>query len=59
LLKTGFVYEEPEPSTREGHYKYQIEGSTPNSEGRMVRAVVIPDGNCAIKIVTVMWKDER
>jgi hypothetical protein len=59
LLKMGFVYEEPEESTREGHFKYRIEGTTPNSEGRMIRAVVIPNGDCAIKVITIMWKDEK
>lgn len=59
LLKTGFVYEEPEPATREGFFKYCIEGTTPNSGRRTVRAVVIPDGDCSLKIVTVMWRDEK
>jgi hypothetical protein len=59
LLKTGFVYEEPEPATRNGFFKYLIEGATPNSEGRTVRACVIPDGHREIKVVTVMWRDER
>jgi len=57
LLKKGFVYDEPEPSTREGFFKYAIEGKTPNSGGRSVRAIVIPSGACGIKIVTVMWMD--
>lgn len=59
LLKTGFVYEEPEQATRSGFWKYRIEGKTPNSGARTVRAVVIPDGDCSVKIVTVMWRDER
>jgi len=59
LLKTGFVYEEGQESTRPGHFKYRIEGTTPNSDGRMIRAVVIPNGGCAIKIITIMWKDEK
>jgi hypothetical protein len=59
LLKTGFVYEEPEESTRADHFKYRIEGTTPNSDGRTIRAVVIPSGGCEIKIVTVMWRDEK
>jgi len=59
LLKRGFVYEEPETATREGFFKYRVEGTTPNSDGRTVRAVVIPSGGCAIKIVTVMWRDEK
>ncbi len=59
VLKTGFIYEEPEPATREGYFKYRVEGTSPNSDGRTIRIVVIPDGGCAMKIVTVMWRDER
>jgi Domain of unknown function (DUF4258) len=59
VLKTGFVYDEGEESTRPGHFKYRIEGTSPNSDRRMIRAVVIPDGDCAIKVVTIMWKDEK
>ena len=60
LFRTGFVYEPPEPTTREGFYKYEMEGRTPNSEARFVRAVVIPDdAACSLKVVTVMWKDEK
>jgi hypothetical protein len=58
LLKRGFVYDEPEPATR-GFFKYAVEGKTPNSDGRSVRAIVIPSGDCGVKIVTVMWRDER
>jgi hypothetical protein len=58
VLKRGFVYEEAVPSTREDYYKYKIECTTPNSNNREVRVVVIP---CArdthLKIVTVMWCD--
>ncbi len=59
LLRTGFVHDDPEESTRAGHFKYCIEGMTPNSEGRTIRAVVIPSGGCEIKIVTIMWRDEK
>ncbi|MEN0652575.1 MULTISPECIES: DUF4258 domain-containing protein [Hyphobacterium] len=59
LLKTGFVYQEAEPSSRDGLFKYKIEGPTPNSDGRTVCAVVIPGSGCAMKIVTVMWRDEK
>lgn len=59
VLKRGFVYEQAEKSTRSKCFKYRIDGSTPNSGGRLLRLVVVP---CAdpkeIKIVTVMWKDE-
>jgi Domain of unknown function (DUF4258) len=59
VLKYGFVYEEPQPSTRKGLYKCLIESPTPNSNGRTVAVVVIPYPSCAVKLVTVMWKDER
>lgn len=58
LLKRGFVYDEAVSATR-GFFKYAIEGKTPNSHGRSVRAIVIPSGHCGIKIVTVMWRDEK
>lgn len=59
LLKRGFVYESAQPTTRPTCFKYLVEGKTPNSGGRSVRAVVIPDWrNCECKIVTVMWVDE-
>lgn len=57
LLKNGFIHDEAVPASREGIFKYQIEGTTPNSNGRIVKAVIIPDGRCFIKIVTIMWKD--
>jgi hypothetical protein len=60
LLKNGFVYDRPQPASRGGFFKYAMEGKTPNSEARFVRIIVIPDpGVHAIKVVTVMWKDER
>jgi hypothetical protein len=59
VLKTGFVYEEPEATTRGGLYKYQMECPTPNGGARSVRTVVIPHVDPPeIKIVTVMWVDE-
>lgn len=59
VLKRGFVLEEPEPATRPGYFKYLIEATTPNSEGRTVGIVVIPDGACELKLITVMWRDEQ
>ncbi len=59
LLKRGFVYDRPVPATRNGYFKYSAEGTTPNSDGRSVKAVVIPSGDNALKIVTVMWRDEK
>jgi len=59
LLKTGFVYDDPEPAMQPDHFKYCMEGTTPNSDGRTVRAVVIPSGGSEIQTVTVMWRDEK
>lgn len=59
VLKNGFVYGAPTPATRPDFYRYEMESRTPNSEGRLVRVVVIPDTkNLICKIVTVMWVDE-
>lgn len=59
VLKFGFVLDEPEPSDVEGYYKYAVEAKTPNSDGRVVRLIVVPDGACELKIITIMWKDEQ
>lgn len=59
VLRRGFVYEDPEPSTRPGFFKYRVEATTPSSDGRTVRVVVIPNGHRDLKLVTVMWRDER
>lgn len=59
VLKNGFVHSDAEPSTREGFHKYCVESRSPNSGGRELRVVVIPDLKaCKLKIVTVMWVDE-
>lgn len=59
VLKFGFVLTEPEPATRPGFFKYAMENKTPNSNGRDIRAIIVPDKkNRLIKIVTVMWVDE-
>ena len=58
VCQHGTVHESAKKATRAGLFKYQIECVTPNSEGRTVRAVVIPDlRQPTIKIVTVMWVD--
>lgn len=59
VLKFGFVYDEPIPSDVEGYYKYAVEAKTPNSDGRVVRIIVVPGGGCELKIITIMWKDEQ
>ena len=59
VLKNGFVLDEPRRATRPGFFKYLVESTTPNSEGRTVGIVVIPDDvACALKIITVMWRHE-
>lgn len=59
VLKNGFVYAEPQESTLADHYKYRIEGQSPNSGSRYLRAVAIPDEkSCQIKVITIMWRDE-
>lgn len=58
VLKHGFVFEEGQPATQAGCFKYKMESTTPNSGGRTVRVVLIPSSSNAIKIVTVMWRDE-
>jgi hypothetical protein len=60
VLKNGFVYQEGKKSTRDNIFKYRIECTTPNSNGREVGVVVCPDGpGCWVKVLTVMWIDEN
>ncbi len=59
-LKYGFVYKSAEAATRPDMYKYLIQCRTPNSGSREVGVVVIPaPSGCRVKIVTVMWIDEK
>ena len=59
VLRNGFVLDEPRAATRPGFFKYLIESTSPNSGGRKIGVVVIPDDSaCALKIITVMWRDE-
>jgi len=59
VLKSGFVYDAAEPATRPGFYKYRMINSTPNSNRREVRVIVIPSmQSTQAKIATVMWTDE-
>jgi hypothetical protein len=59
VLKRGFVYEDSETATRPECFKYKVECVTPNGP-RTVRVVAIPWCDPPeIKIVTVMWRDER
>lgn len=60
VLKNGFVYEEASPATRRGYHKYLVENKSPNSSGRTVRVVVVPEKKGKfLKIITVMWVDEK
>lgn len=60
VLKNGYVYEAPEESTMAGFYRYKIESQSPNSGARFLRAVVVPDRkSCQIKVITIMWRDEK
>ena len=59
VLRHGFIYEEGEQSTRNGLFKYKMEGTAPNSNNRCIRVVVIPSPQASeAKIVSVMWVDE-
>ncbi|WGU40347.1 hypothetical protein [Phenylobacterium sp. NIBR 498073] len=58
VLRRGFVLEDPGTTTRPGFFKYLIEATTPNSEGRTVGILVIPDGCCMLKLTDVKWRDE-
>ena len=59
VLKNGFVHAPPQKSTRPAFYKYKMDSKTPNSNNRILRAVVLPDSvHKELKLITVMWKDE-
>ncbi len=58
VLRRGFVFEPPRPASRPDFFRYLIEATTPNSAGRSVGVVTIPDGRNELKLVTVMWRDE-
>lgn len=59
ILKNGFVYKDPIPATINGFFKYAIESKSPNSNGRSIRLIIIPEeAACKFKLVTVMWVDE-
>lgn len=59
VLKTGFVLKQPVEATQAGRFKYEIEGKSPNSDGRSIRLIAIPCvQSITIKLVTVMWVDE-
>ena len=57
VLKFGFVLDDPHPANQPGFFKYVVTAETPNSDGRRIGVVVIPDGQSQLKIITVMWRD--
>lgn len=59
VLRRGFVLEKGVPATQAGFFRYAMEYTTPNSDGRTVRVVVIPSAANSVKVVTVMWRDEN
>jgi hypothetical protein len=60
LLKFGHVLLDPKPATQPNLFKYELEGTTPNSFSRTLVAVVIPHLTAPnVKVVSIMWKDER
>lgn len=60
LLKNGFVLVDAELATRPEYFRYVVTSTTPNSGGREIGAVVIPDASrLTIKVVTVYWVDEE
>lgn len=60
VLKHGFVCDAAQESTQPSLFKYRVESRSPNSGNRIVRVVAVPDPNSGlIKLVTVMWKDEK
>lgn len=59
LIKNGFVYEKAVPSTQKGLWKYKIVCETPNSNGRTLGLIIIPDFQKGwIKFVTIFWVDK-
>jgi hypothetical protein len=59
LLSTGYVYDEGVESSVPGCFKYTIEGPTPNSNGRTLTAVVVPNGGRKIKVCSIEWKGHK
>ncbi|MCW1950892.1 MAG: DUF4258 domain-containing protein [Octadecabacter sp.] len=58
-LRNGFVLRDAVPSTRDGYFKYEVHSRTPNSDGREVCCVVVPDkASNTLKLVTIFWVDE-
>lgn len=63
LLKNGFVHSKGQKADGKAKnnndiFKYIIEGSTPNSNGRFICAAIIPAPDESVTILTVYWKDE-
>ncbi|MCY4337312.1 MAG: DUF4258 domain-containing protein [Gammaproteobacteria bacterium] len=59
ILVHGHIDDEPETSSRPGYCKYKICGKPPNSGHREICLVIIPNPDKpAVKVITVMWKDQ-
>ncbi len=59
VLKNGFVHRSAEPTKVVGEFCYRMDGRSPNSGGRSLGVVVIPDlPSRHLRVVTVMWLDE-
>jgi len=58
VLRCGFILEKGIPATQAGLFRYAMECTTPNSDGRTVRVVIIPSTINSVKVITVMWRDE-
>ena len=69
ILQYGRLYEiqeettQPEETSRPGYYKYKMCSKTPNSDNREICVIVICNifsrKKPSVKIVTVMWKEEK
>jgi hypothetical protein len=58
LKRSGVVYEPGRPASRVGAFCYSMDGTSPNSGGRVVRIeVIISPWPLVIKVNRVLWRD--
>ena len=58
LKRSGRVYEEGRPSSRFGAFCYCMDGTSPNSRGRVVRIeVIMSPSPMELKVNRVTWRD--
>lgn len=58
LKRSGAVYDEGRTASRLGAFCYFMDGTSPNSGGRVVRIeVIISPSPMVIKVNRVMWRD--